>query len=79
MVHEDPLILNYGTAGSGTKLKAGMTLALEPMATLGEADIYIAEDNWTIKTMDNSWGAQFEHSVLVTETGVEVLTARTNK
>ncbi len=73
-VHEDPLILNYGKAGTGMRLKAGMTLAIEPMATLGSHNVVLDADHWTIRTADGSLGAQFEHSVLVTETGVEVLT-----
>jgi len=73
-VHEDPLILNYGRAGTGMRLKAGMSIALEPMATLGGHDVYVAEDGWTIKTTDGSLGAQFEHTVLVTEDGFEVVT-----
>ncbi|HSX02774.1 MAG TPA: type I methionyl aminopeptidase [Candidatus Saccharimonadia bacterium] len=73
-VHEDPLVLNYGKAGTGMRLKAGMTIAIEPMATLGSREIYVAEDNWTIKTADGSLGAQFEHTVLITSTGAEILT-----
>jgi methionyl aminopeptidase len=73
-VHEDPLVLNFGRAGTGMKLKSGMSIAIEPMATLGGKDIYMADDGWTIKTADGSLGAQFEHTVLVTEGGHEVLT-----
>lgn len=73
-VHEDPLILNYGKAGRGPKLVAGMTIAIEPMATLGGRDIYLDDDGWGIRTRDGSWAAQFEHSVLVTEDGFEILT-----
>jgi methionyl aminopeptidase len=73
-VHEDPPILNYGKAGTGPRLVAGMSLAIEPMATLGRADIYLDADGWTIRTEDGSLGAQFEHTVLVTEDGCEVLT-----
>ena len=73
-VHEGPLILNYGRPGTGARLKAGMTIAIEPMATLGGKDIYVDDDGWTIRTSDGSVGAQFEHSVLVTETGFEILT-----
>ncbi|HSX00874.1 MAG TPA: M24 family metallopeptidase, partial [Candidatus Saccharimonas sp.] len=73
-VHEDPIVMNFGRPGTGMRLKAGMTLAIEPMATLGSHEIYLASDNWTIKTDDGSLGAQFEHTVLVTPTGVEVLT-----
>jgi methionyl aminopeptidase len=73
-VHEDPIIANYGKAGHGPKLKAGMTIALEPMATLGGKEIMLADDDWTIKTADGSLGAQFEHTVLVTADGAEILT-----
>jgi methionyl aminopeptidase len=73
-VHEDPLILNYGRPGTGARLKAGMSMAIEPMATLGGRHIYVDRDGWTIRTSDGSLGAQFEHTVLVTENGAEVLT-----
>ncbi len=73
-VHEDPLILNYGKAGTGARLKAGMTIAIEPMATLGSREIIVDHDGWTIKTHDHSLAAQFEHTVLVTEAGCEILT-----
>jgi methionyl aminopeptidase len=73
-VHEDPLILNYGKAGRGPKLKAGMSIAIEPMATLGGKAIYVDDDGWTICTRDGSLAAQFEHTVLVTESGFEVVT-----
>jgi len=73
-LHEEPTIFNFGHAGTGMRLKAGMTLAIEPMATLGRPDIYTADDHWTILTADGSLAAQFEHTVLVTETGAEILT-----
>jgi methionyl aminopeptidase len=73
-LHEDPLVLNYGQAGTGMRLKAGMTIAIEPMAALGTHEVQLAPDHWTIKTADGSLGAQFEHTVLVTETGFEILT-----
>ena len=73
-VHEEPLILNYGRAGTGARLKAGMTIAIEPMATLGGKEIFVDDDGWTIRTSDGSMAAQFEHSVLVTDDGFEVLT-----
>jgi len=74
LVHEDPLILNYGPAGRGMRLKAGMTIAIEPMATLGTREIVMAADNWTIRTADGSLGSQHEHTVLVLPDGAEVLT-----
>ena len=73
-VHEDPLILNFGRAGTGMRLKAGMSIAIEPMATLGSQEVYVDQDGWTIKTADGSWGAQFEHTVLVNEDGFEIIT-----
>jgi methionyl aminopeptidase len=56
------------------KLAKGMTLAIEPMATLGKGGIYIDNDGWTVKTSDGSLSAQFEHTVLVTDSGYEILT-----
>lgn len=73
-LHEDPLVLNYGQAGTGMRLKAGMTIAIEPMAALGTHEVVLASDHWTIQTADGSLGAQFEHTVLVTESGAEILT-----
>lgn len=78
-LHEDPNIPNYGRAGSGPTLKAGMTIAIEPMATLGGKAgerVYIANDGWTILTADGSWAAHFEHTVLITDDGAEILTER---
>lgn len=75
-LHEDPDIPNYGRSGTGVKLKAGMTIAIEPMATLGSDRVYVAEDQWTILTQDGSWAAHFEHTILVTDNGFEILTAR---
>lgn len=74
-VHEDPNIPNYGKRGTGFKLKAGMTIAIEPMATLGGHEVFIDSDGWTVKTSDHSLAAHFEHTVLVTEFGYEILTA----
>lgn len=73
-VHEDPNIPNYGTAGTGPSLKAGMTIAIEPMATLGDYRVRLDNDGWTIRTADGSLSAHFEHTVLITETGYEILT-----
>jgi methionyl aminopeptidase len=73
-LHEDPEIPNYGRAGQGPILKAGMTIAIEPITTLGNPNIYQARDGWTLLTQDGSWSAQFEHTVLVTPTGCEILT-----
>ena len=73
-VHEDPLILNYGSAGTGARLKTGMSIAIEPMATLGSPEIILATDGWTIRSYDGSLGAQFEHTVIVTDDGAEIVT-----
>jgi len=73
-LHEDPNIPNYGRAGSGPWLSAGMTIAIEPMATLGTDRVTIAKDGWTILTADNSMSAHFEHTVLITGDGAEILT-----
>lgn len=74
-LHEDPQVPNYGTAGRGVKLKAGMVLALEPMVTIGSPDVKILPDQWTAVTRDGSHAAHFEHTVAVTENGPWVLTA----
>lgn len=74
-LHEEPEIPNYGRAGKGPVLKAGMTIAIEPITTLGSPRILEAPDKWTLVTADGSWSAQFEHTLLVTANGCEVLTA----
>jgi methionyl aminopeptidase len=73
-LHEEPEIPNYGRPAQGPILKAGMTIAVEPITTLGDPSIYQARDGWTLLTGDGSWSAQFEHTVLVTRTGCEILT-----
>jgi methionyl aminopeptidase len=73
-LHEPPEIPNYGKSGTGPILKAGMTIAIEPMATLGKPGVGILRDNWTVVTLDGSRAAQFEHTVLVTAEGAEILT-----
>lgn len=74
-VHEDPNIPNYGRADTGPWLSKGMTIAIEPMVTLGREQVYIADDGWTVVTVDHSYSAHFEHTVLITDDGAEVLTA----
>jgi methionyl aminopeptidase len=74
-VHEDPNIPNYGVRGTGTALKSGMTIAIEPMATIGDYHIKMDRDGWTIRTIDGSLAAHFEHTVLITDDGYEILTA----
>ncbi|MEI7682947.1 MAG: type I methionyl aminopeptidase [Candidatus Saccharibacteria bacterium] len=73
-LHEDPNIPNYGRTGTGPVLKAGMTIAIEPMATLGSEEVVVADDQWTVQTLDDSLSAHFEHTVLITQDGYEVLT-----
>ncbi len=73
-VHEDPIILNFGNEGQGETLRAGMTIALEPIASLSTHDAYLDSDGWTYKTADGSLSAQFEHTILITQDGSEILT-----
>jgi len=72
--HEDPQVLHYGKPGTGLKLEAGMIFTIEPMINAGKKDIRQLGDGWTIVTRDHSLSAQWEHTVLVTDTGYEVLT-----
>ena len=72
--HEDPQVLHYGTPGTGMELRAGMTLTVEPMVNAGKPAVKLLPDGWTVVTKDHSLSAQWEHTVLVTETGHEVLT-----
>jgi len=73
-LHEEPEVPNYGTPGRGTRLAVGMTLAIEPMIAAGSADVRVLEDDWTVVTVDGSLAAHFEHTVALTENGVEILT-----
>lgn len=73
-LHEDPPVPNYGRAGAGARLKPGMTIAIEPMVNEGAHEVMTLEDGWTAVTKDRKLSAHFEHTVLVTETGSEVLT-----
>ncbi|HTH40255.1 MAG TPA: type I methionyl aminopeptidase [Rhodocyclaceae bacterium] len=72
--HEDPQVLHYGKAGTGVRLEPGMIFTIEPMINAGKAAISELADGWTIVTKDRSLSAQWEHTILVTETGYEVLT-----
>ncbi|PHV10442.1 type I methionyl aminopeptidase [Chitinimonas sp. BJB300] len=72
--HEEPQVLHYGKAGTGVELKAGMIFTIEPMINAGKKDIRGLPDGWTIVTKDRSLSAQWEHTILVTDTGYEVLT-----
>ena len=77
-MHEEPQIPNYGKAGTGPILKAGMTLAIEPMITMGSSEILIGDDGWTVYTADGKPSCHIEHTVLVTEAEPEILTLPTN-
>lgn len=72
--HEEPQVLHYGKAGTGPKLEAGMIFTIEPMVNAGRKEIKQLGDGWTVVTKDHSLSAQFEHTILVTPTGYEVLT-----
>ncbi len=73
-LHESPQIPNYGPPGRGARMRPGMTFAIEPMVCIGESDVEILDDDWTAVTADRSLSAHFEHTVLVTENGPEILT-----
>ncbi len=75
-VHEDPDVPNYGRQHTGPLLEEGMVIAIEPMLNLGTSEIYMLNDDWTIVTADNKPSAHFEHTVLVTKHGYEILTKR---
>lgn len=76
-MHEAPDIPNYGTIGTGPRLKEGMVICIEPMLNYGgKDDIYLLDDDWGVKTLDGNPAAHFEHTVLVTKDGYEVLTPR---
>jgi methionyl aminopeptidase len=74
--HEEPKVLHVGTRGRGIRLKPGMTFTIEPMINLGVPDVEVLDDEWTAITADGMLSAQFEHTILVTETGCDVLTLR---
>lgn len=73
-MHEDPEILNYGKPGQGPLLKAGMAFALEPMITQGNYEVFVMNDGWTVKTVDKSFAAHVEDTVIVTEHGPRITT-----
>lgn len=73
-MHEEPQVPNYGEAGRGMKLKAGMVIAIEPMVNVGKPDVRVLRDGWTAVTDDGSMSAHFEHTVAVTDTGARILT-----
>ena len=73
-LHEDPSVPNFGKAGHGIKLAAGMTLAIEPMITAGSYKVAVLDDDWTVVTEDGSLAAHYENTVLITKDGYEILT-----
>jgi len=74
-LHEEPNIPNFGPAGVGPRLQEGMTIAIEPMLTLGIGKVKLCEDRWTVVTADGKSSAHFEHTIAVTENGAEILTS----
>jgi methionyl aminopeptidase len=73
-MHEDPQVPNFGDAGKGPRLKAGMVLAIEPMINAGSPEVKVLEDGWTAITVDGSFSAHFEHTVAITKDGPVILT-----
>lgn len=76
--HEDPQVLHYGRPGTGDVLKTGMCITVEPMINAGERHSKLLKDGWTVVTKDRSLSAQFEHTIVVTDTGCEILTLRSD-
>jgi len=74
--HEDPQVMHYGKAGTGVELQEGMIFTIEPMINIGKRHVKVLKDDWTVVTKDHSLSAQWEHTILVTPTGYEVLTLR---
>jgi methionyl aminopeptidase len=72
--HEEPTVVHYGTPGKGIRLVPGMTFTIEPMVNAGDYHVKLLDDGWTVLTKDGSLSAQFEHTIVITETGNEVLT-----
>ena len=77
--HEDPQVLHYGKKGTGVELKPGMTFTIEPMINLGKRHCKLLDDEWTVITKDGKASAQFEHTILITEDGHEILTLRSDE
>jgi methionyl aminopeptidase len=73
-MHEEPQVPNFGEAGQGMKLRAGMVIAIEPMVNIGKPEVRVLKDGWTAVTDDGSMSAHFEHTVAVTDTGSRILT-----
>ena len=79
MFHEDPQVLHYGKPNTGMELEPGMTFTIEPMVNAGKRNVRLLPDGWTVVTKDHSLSAQWEHTILVTENGYEVLTKRSDE
>ncbi|MCR3754871.1 MAG: methionine aminopeptidase [Candidatus Westeberhardia cardiocondylae] len=77
--HEDPQVLHYDTDDNGIVLKSGMVFTIEPMVNAGKCHVHVMKDGWTVKTKDHSLSAQYEHTVLVTECGCEIITLRSDE
>ncbi len=77
--HEDPQVLHYGDAATGAELRPGMCFTIEPMVNAGKRQVKLLQDNWTVVTKDRTLSAQWEHTLLVTEDGYEVLTLRSDE
>ena len=75
-MHEDPEVPNFGFPNTGPRLKPGMVICIEPMLTFGRRDVFVLDDDWTVKTVDHSPAAHYEHTILITEDGYEILTPR---
>ncbi|MCQ2555788.1 MAG: type I methionyl aminopeptidase [Clostridia bacterium] len=73
-LHEDPMVPNFGKYNSGIMLEEGMTLAIEPMSTMGKRDVYLEDNDWTVTTQDGLPSAHYENTILITKDGVEILT-----
>ncbi len=76
--HDEPQVLHYGQPGTGIELSPGMTITIEPMINAGKKEVRLLPDNWTVVTKDHKLTAQWEHTILVTETGYEILTYRSD-
>ena len=72
-MHEDPSVPNYGAPGRGMRLKAGMTIAIEPMINAGTYDVKVLKDDWTVVTRDGRPSAHYENTVVITQDGCEIL------
>ncbi len=73
-LHEDPSVFNFGAPGHGPRMMAGMTIAVEPMVTAGDYEVYTEDDDWTVRTFDGSLAAHYEHTILITDGECEILT-----